>query len=471
MNGIARLLLARRIEVSGSDLKESRPVEDLRDAGARVFVGHRRDQVGRPDVVVASSAIPRNNTELAEARASSIPVLSRAEVLAALMRGKRAVAVAGTHGKTTTTSMISVMLSRLGLDPTFVIGGDLNEIGSGAGHGGGEIFVAEADESDGSFLLYEPEIAVITNVEEDHLDYYSGREDIEAAFARFAARAGSLVACWDDPGVRRAVAGYPHTLVRYGVTEDAEIAIREVEMVPGGGRANVEVGEGRRVRLALPVPGRHNLLNAAASLGVARLLGLPLEKAAEALSSFGGVRRRFERRGEAAGATFVDDYAHHPSEVRATLQAATVDAHRRIIAVFQPHRYTRTRAMWRALGESLTAADLVVLLDVYGAGEPPIPGVTGKLLVDALTEAAPEKRVVYLPRRSDVVPFLASEVRPGDLVLTLGAGDITMVGDATLERLNEAGVQGGSSNQRSEAAADPLARRRSADGGPSRRNR
>jgi UDP-N-acetylmuramate--alanine ligase len=440
MNGIARLLLARGIEVSGSDLKESRALEDLRRAGAIVTVGHRRDQVRSPDVVVASSAIPRNNVELAAARASGVPILSRAEVLAALMRGKRAVAVAGTHGKTTTTSMISVMLSRLGLDPTFVIGGDLNESGSGAGHGGGEIFVAEADESDGSFLLYEPEIAVLTNVEEDHLDFFSGREEIEAAFARFAGRAASIVACWDDPGVRRAVAGYAGTLLRYGVMEQVDIALRDEELLPGEARANLQIDR-KRVRLALPVPGRHNLLNAAAALGVARLLGLPLDEAAEALRSFGGVKRRFERRGEAGGATFVDDYAHHPSEVRATLDAATVDGHRRIIVVFQPHRYTRTEAMWRGLGESLAAADLVVLMDVYGAGEPPIPGVTGKLLVDALTEAAPGKRVVYLPRRSDVVPFLVSEVRQGDLVLTLGAGDITMVGEATLDRLHEVGVE------------------------------
>jgi UDP-N-acetylmuramate--alanine ligase len=436
MSGIARLLLARGIEVRGSDLKESRAMEDLRRAGAAAFVGHRRDQVDRPDVVVASSAIPHGNVELEEARDARIPVLSRAEVLAALMRGKRAVAVAGTHGKTTTTSMISVMLSRLGLDPTFVIGGDLNEIGSGAGHGAGDIFVAEADESDGSFLLYQPEVAVITNVEEDHLDYYSGRDQVEAAFAEFAARAGSVVACWDDPGVRRALAGFPRPLLRYGVTEEADVVLRDEELLPDGARATVEIGEGR-IPLSLPIPGRHNLLNGAGALGVARLLGLPLDRAAEALRSFGGVRRRFERRGVAAGAAFVDDYAHHPSEVRATLQAATLDAHRRIIAVFQPHRYTRTQAMWRALGESLTAADLVVLMDVYASGEPPIPGVTGKLLVDAFAEAAPGKRVVYLPRRSDVVPFLASEVREGDLVLTMGAGDITMVGDETMLRLHE----------------------------------
>jgi UDP-N-acetylmuramate--alanine ligase len=442
MNGIARLLLARGIDVSGSDIKESRAVHDLRSAGASVNVGHRADQVGPADVVVASSAIPATNAELAQARRSNIPILSRAEVLAALMRGKRAVAVAGTHGKTTTTSMISVMLSRLGLDPTFVIGGDLNEIGSGAGHGAGDIFVAEADESDGSFLLYEPEIAVITNVEEDHLDYYGGRDEVEAAFARFADSAGSIVACWDDPGVRRSIAGYQRTLLRYGVDDEADMVVRDEELLPGGARAMVQVGD-EQVRITLPVPGRHNLLNAAAALGVASLLGLPLDRAADALASFGGVRRRFERRGQASGATFVDDYAHHPSEVRATLAAATHDSHGRIIAVFQPHRYTRTEAMWRALGESLTAADLVVLTDVYGAGEPPIPGVTGKLLVDALTEAAPGKRVVYLPRRSDVVPFLVSEVRDGDLVLTLGAGDITMVGDETLERLSGSGSQGG----------------------------
>ena len=441
MSGIARLLLARGIEVSGSDLKESRALDDLRGAGALVHVGHRKDQVGNPDVVVASSAIPAMNVELAQARRSNIPILSRAEVLAALMRRKRAVAVAGTHGKTTTTSMISVMLSRLGLDPTFVIGGDLNESGSGAGHGAGDIFVAEADESDGSFLLYEPEIAVITNVEEDHLDFFSGRDEIEATFARFAERAASAVACWDDPGTRRALAGYGRTVVRYGVADDVDVAVCDEELLPNGVAATMRIGN-EAIRLTLSVPGRHNLLNAAAALGVAKLLDLPLDQAASALASFGGVRRRFQRRGDAAGARFVDDYAHHPSEVTATLAAAAQDSRRRIIAVFQPHRYTRTRAMWRALGESLAAADLVVLMDVYAAGEPPIPGVTGKLVVDSLTEAAPGKRVVYLPRRSDVVPFLVSEVRPGDLVLTLGAGDITMVGEETLDALAGSGIRG-----------------------------
>jgi UDP-N-acetylmuramate--alanine ligase len=227
-------------------------------------------------------------------------------------------------------------------------------------------------------------------------------------------------------------------VVRYGAADDVDVAVCDEELLPNGVAATMQIGH-EAIRLALSVPGRHNLLNAAAALGVAKLLDLPLDRAASALASFGGVRRRFQRRGDAAGARFVDDYAHHPSEVTATLAAAAQDSRRRIIAVFQPHRYTRTRAMWRALGESLVAADLVVLMDVYAAGEPPIPGVTGKLLVDSLTEAAPGKRVVYLPRRSDVVPFLISEVRPGDLVLTLGAGDITMVGEETLEALAGSG--------------------------------
>jgi UDP-N-acetylmuramate--alanine ligase len=441
MSGIARLLLARGIAVSGSDLKDSHATQQLREAGARVFVGHRADQVDHADVVIVSSAIPADNPEIKQARGDDIPVLSRAQVLASLMSEGRSVAVAGTHGKTTTTSMISVMLSRLGLDPTYVIGGDLNEIGSGAWHGTGDVFVAEADESDGSFLLYSPEIAVITNVEEDHLDHYRDRADVERAFASFASRAGTVVACWDDPGVRRALADATVPVVRYGAERDGDVVIESLDLLAHGSRTEISV-RGRPLVIVLPVPGRHNILNAAAAIGVAAALGLDLEQAAEALGSYTGVRRRFEHRGETDGAMFVDDYAHHPTEVVATLEVATnlrdlsADRHR-IVAVFQPHRYTRTQAMWRALGESMEAADVVVFTDVYGAGERPIPGVTGKLLVDALTECCPAKRVVYLPRRSDVARFLASEIREGDLVLTLGAGDITMVAEETLERMRE----------------------------------
>jgi UDP-N-acetylmuramate--alanine ligase len=438
MSGIARILLARGVTVTGSDLKDAGGLDALRRAGATVAVGHRAGQIGRPDAVVVSSAIPPGNVEVREAARLGVPVLSRAHVLAALTHGTRTVAVAGTHGKTTTTSMVSVMLTRAGLDPSYVIGGDLNESGSGAGHGDGEIFVAEADESDGSFLLLDPEIAVITNVEEDHLDYYGGRQDVEAAFGAFARRARRVVACWDDPGVRRALDGSTAECLRYGIGDRCELRLRAEDLSWNQARAVVEVW-GEAVELVLSVPGRHNLLNATAALGVARLLDVPLAVAAEALRSFSGVRRRFECRGVAAGATFIDDYAHHPTEVSATLEAARIDRSGRIVVVFQPHRYSRTRAMWRALGESLAPADVVVLTDVYGAGEQPIPGVTGKLLVDALAEAAPGRRVVYLPRRSDVAPFLARLIRAGDTVLTLGAGDVTMVADETLDRVREGG--------------------------------
>jgi UDP-N-acetylmuramate--alanine ligase len=430
MSGIARLLMARGIHITGSDLKESRTLRGLEQAGATVFVGHRAEQIGAPDAVVVSSAIPPENHEVREARRRGIPVLMRAQVLASLMRDRASIAVAGTHGKTTTTSMIAVILGTAGLSPTFVIGGDLNETGSGAGHGAGDLFVAETDESDGSFLLLEPRIAVITNVEVDHVDFYPrGRDEVEAAFAAFAARASTVVACWDDEGVRRALAASPVAL-RYGMAEGADALV-----CPDPGRTDGVGGSIRfrdaEFRVTLPLPGAHNLMNAAAALCVARLVGVDLEAAVDALRSFTGVRRRFERRGEVAGALFVDDYAHHPTEVAATLAAARGQG-RRVVAVFQPHRYTRTEAMWRELGQSLRHADVAVVTDVYPAGERPIPGVSGKLVVDALTEAVPGHRVVYLPRRSDVPQFLLGEVRPGDLVITLGAGDITHVGEELL---------------------------------------
>jgi UDP-N-acetylmuramate--alanine ligase len=440
MSGIARLLLARGIAVSGSDLKGSTGLEDLGNMGAEVAVGHRADQVaadGVPDAVVVSTAIPERNPELEEARRLGVPVLARAQVLAALMSGTRGVAIAGTHGKTTTTSMTSVILERAGLDPTFVIGGDLNESGSNARHGAGGWFVAEADESDGSFLLLAPEVAVITNVEQDHVDFYRSRDDTLAAFARFARSPEVVVACADDDGVlevlgRAGREGRTHT---YGLGPEADVRVTPRASSGRSVTGSIEF-DGRAVEVSLRVPGVHNLLNAAGAMLAAREAGVGPEAAAAALESFGGVRRRFEFRGMGRGAEFFDDYAHHPTELRATL-AAVPDEYQRVVAVFQPHRYTRTEAMWCELGEALGAADVVVLTDVYGAGETPIPGVTGKLLVDSLTESAPGKRVVYLPKRADVAPFLSAEVRPGDLVLTLGAGDITMVPDEALERILE----------------------------------
>ena len=439
MSGIARLLLARGVRVSGSDLKDGPALPALREEGASVHVGHDSALIDGVDAVVVSTAIGPGNPEVEEARSRGIPVLARAQVLAALSREGRTVAVAGTHGKTTTTSMVAVILERAGLDPTYVIGGDLNESGSNARSGNGDLFVAEADESDGSFLLLSPDVAVVTNVEEDHLDFFTDREEIEAAFTAFCRRATVVVACGDDPGVRRVLGGTAIPAVTYGESPQNDVRVERVDVRPEASSCVVRWTDATQ-ELTVPLPGRHQLLNATAALTAARHLGVAPDIAAAALGTFRGVRRRYEGRGSIAGAAFVDDYAHHPTEIAATLTAARAssdagDGSGRVVAVFQPHRYTRTAAMWRELGRSLVGADLAVVTDVYAAGERPVPGITGKLIVDALSEAAPGKRVVYLPHRADLAPFLARELRSGDLVLTLGAGDVTMVSEEILARL------------------------------------
>ncbi|MFL5767538.1 MAG: UDP-N-acetylmuramate--L-alanine ligase [Actinomycetota bacterium] len=439
MRGIARILLARSVAVSGSDLKAFPGDDELRSSGANIAIGHAASSLGDVDAVVVSSAIPRSNPELVAARERGIPVYARAQILAGLATGARTFAVAGTHGKTTTTSMLAVVLARAGLDPTYVVGGDLNESGSGAHSGSGDAFVAETDESDGSFLLFRPEVGIVTNVEEDHLDFYSGAPEIQAAFARFASQSSHVVAWGDDPGTRLALeASTAGDVVTFGSgpSNDARVEVPSDPGEPG----RLHLPEGGSVELRVAIPGEHNLRNASAALLAAGFAGVPPDAAADALASFTGVRRRFEFRGEGRGATFVDDYAHLPSEIAATLRAARSRASGRVVAVFQPHRYTRTQALWRPLGESLENADLVVVTDVYDAGEQPIPGVSGKLLVDALAEVHPSRRMAFLPRRGDVVRYLEREVRDGDLVLTLGAGDITMVADEVLERVGGDGA-------------------------------
>jgi UDP-N-acetylmuramate--alanine ligase len=441
MSGLARVLLARGIRVSGTDLKESSPTTQLRALGADVWIGHGEHRLGDPDTVIVSTAIPESNPEVVAARRRGIPVLARAQLLAALMGERRSVAVAGTHGKTSTTSMLAVILERTGRDPTYLVGGDLNESGSNARSGDGRDFVAEADESDGTFLLLKPDISVVTNVEDDHLDFYPTRDDVEAAFMTFCRRSGKVVACADDPGARRVVEASGVPVVWYGWSEDAAARLEDPRTTLDGSAAVLRTSgpdlQPWRGELTFPLPGRQYLANAAGAVTVAALLDVPPGEAVAALRGFGGVRRRWDRRGSANGAVFIDDYAHHPTEIEATLATARSDGAARVVAVFQPHRYTRTAAMWRSMGESLAGADLVVVTDVYGAGEPPVPGVTGKLVVDGLVEAVPGRRAVYLPRRSDVAPFLAREVRAGDLVLTLGAGDITMVPDETMAQLEE----------------------------------
>ena len=441
MRNLAKLLLARGVAVSGSDLKDSKGLGELRELGAGVSVGHDPANVGEldPDAVIVSSAIGQGNVELAEARRRGAPVWARAQALAALTAGKRSIAVAGTHGKTTTTSMVAVVLERAGLDPSFLVGGDLNESGSGARSGAGELFVFEADESDGSFLLAPHPIGIVTNVDVDHVDFYpGGLEEIESAFAEFMSRCELVVACGDDPGVRAAMSLTDTHIVTYGTGQANDWRLSIEAVGPGGAHGVVTDPDGVATGLALRVDGAHNLLNAVAAVATGASVGVAPGRAAEALAGFAGVRRRFELRGNARGADFYDDYGHVPAELAVTLGVARRTGPRRLVAVFQPHRYSRTQALWRELGESLIEADVVVVTDVYGADQTPIPGVTGKLVVDGITEVSPETRVVYLPHRHDVVRFLGDEVREGDLIVTMGCGDVWMLGDAALERIREA---------------------------------
>ncbi|MDP9394577.1 MAG: UDP-N-acetylmuramate--L-alanine ligase [Actinomycetota bacterium] len=463
MSGIARILLARGIRVSGSDAKDSRILTALRALGARVHVGHAPDNVAGADTVVVSTAIRDTNPELVEARARSLRILPRAAALASVMAGRTAVAVAGTHGKTTTTSLLTVALQHCGADPSFAIGGHLNESGANAHNGSGEVFVAEADESDGSFLLYDPAVAIVTNVEPDHLDHYADAAAVDAAFDAFAARirpGGFLVACADDQGSARLAAAVRARGVdvrTYGETPDSDVVI--VDLVLHGGRASFEVvATGRRLgRLDLQVPGRHNALNATAALTAGLGLGFGAAALREGLSGFTGTRRRFELKGSVGGVRVYDDYAHHPTEVTAVLSAARgVAGAGRIVAAFQPHRYSRTAAFRQQFGTALALADEVVVMEVYGAGEDPMPGATGASVAAAVP--LPPQRVVFEPSWSAVAGELARRARPGDVVLTLGAGDVTMVGPEVLEALAER------SGAASGEAAGPEARSGSAAG-------
>jgi UDP-N-acetylmuramate--alanine ligase len=438
MRNLARLFLARGVDVSGSDLKDSDGLRELAAEGARVRIGHDADALGDPDAVVISSAIAEGNPELAAARARGLAVWARQQAIAAFAADRRSIAVAGTTGKTTTTSMIATVLEQAGLDPTYLIGGDLNESGSGARAGEGDLFLFEADESDGSFLLTDPAIGVVTNVEVDHVDFYPGGEDeLRMAFAEFCARSGQVVACTDDEGAGEALRLAGVQATGYGVGKDADVRLVVESPGPGGAHGTLVI-EGVTVPLSLRVDGSHNLLDAAAAIAVGRLVGVPAADAAHALSSFGGIRRRFEHRGSTRGAEFYDDYAHVPTELAVTLGVARARGPRRLVAVFQPHRYSRTQALWRELGASLIEADLIVVTDVYGANQTPIPGVTGALVVDGVRRAGPEREVVYAPHGEDAISFLTREVHEGDLVITLGCGDVWMLGDAALARIAEA---------------------------------
>lgn len=451
MRNLARMFRARGLEVSGSDIKDSAYLRELAAEGVRTMVGHDPDRIGTPDAVVISSAITEANPERREAVRRAIPVWRRQQALGALVGGRRGIAVAGTHGKTTTTSLVSVALGHAGLDPSYLVGGDLNESGSGAHHGDGDLFVFEADESDGSFLLSPAWVGIVTNVDVDHVDFYpGGLAEIVRAFAEFASRCDHVVAYGDDPDVRRALDLAAVRAITYGEREDNDVVVRVGALGPDGARGVVSFeDQDERIDVALRIDGPHNLLNAAAAIVVARLAGADLAAGAEGLASFEGVHRRFELRGQVRGADFYDDYGHTPEEMAVTIATARRREPGRLIALVQPHRYTRVQAMWRELGASVADADIVIVTDVYGAAQPPIPGVTGKLVVDGVQLAAPGRRTVYLPHRGDVVEFLDREVRPGDLVVTMGCGDVWMLGDAAIDRIRD---HDGSTDERGEAS-------------------
>ena len=441
MSGIARIMLARGIAVSGSDAAPSARLDELAGLGASVYVGHSSGHLGglgAGDTLVVSSAIRPDNPELAEATRRGMRILHRAAALASVMAGRRAITIAGTHGKTTTTSMLTTVLRGCGADPGYVIGGILNQTGLGAEDGTGPDFVAEADESDGSFLLLSPDVAVITNVEADHLDNYASLADIQAAFVTFGRRvSGMTLTCADDPGAEAvAVHLEPARVRRYGESPRADYQLSDVR---SHGMAVSFVVTAHRSpfgeilsHMTVDVPGHHNALNAAAAFAAAVELGFAPPRVAAAIAGYQGAQRRMELKGEADGVRVLDSYAHHPTELAADLRAAReLAAGGRVIAIFQPHLFSRTRIFAADFGTALGLADEAVVLDVYAAREDPEPGVTGQLVVDAV----PGGRARFVPDRGNVTGVVAEIAKPGDVVLTMGAGDVTTLGPQLVETL------------------------------------
>ena len=438
MSALALVLLARGdVTVTGSDLKDSRYTRALREAGMEVASGHAAAHIIDPDVVVISTAIPENNPELQEARRRNIPVWPRAQMLAWLCEGRRTVAVAGTHGKTSTSSMIAVLLAQLGLDPGFCIGGQITQYETNARAGSGVDFVVEADESDRSFLYLHPHLAVLTNLETDHLDHYRDLADIKDTFTAFLRQVdsdGLVIVNGESASALEATTASGHACLRYGTEADDDYRILQIESEGVGSSFKLQYPDGRRCSAQVALPGVHMVVNATAALAVADQMGIDAERACAALSSFQGVHRRFDRMGTSSdGIEVVDDYGHHPTEIALTLQGAACLPYQRVVVVFQPHRYSRTQAFAPAFGEAFAAADKVILTDVYSAGEAPIPGVSGRTILESLLTRYPRSDVAYLPHRSELLPYLEQVLRPGDLLITMGAGDVTLLGPLFLE--------------------------------------
>jgi UDP-N-acetylmuramate--alanine ligase len=437
MSGIAEVLLNLGYKISGSDLKESDVTKRLAQLGARVVYGHRGENLLDSDVVVISSAVRKDNAEVVAARQRKIPVIPRAEMLAELMRLKYSVAIAGSHGKTTTTSMVASVLNAAGMDPTAVVGGKVNVIGSNARLGKSDLMVVEADESDGSFLKLHPSIAVVTNIDPEHMDHYRTLDALKAGFAEFCNRVpfyGLNVLCLDHPNVQALLPHIEKRVVTYGTVHTADYRVEGIELDGYATKFRAFRGEDDLGAFTVKMVGAHNAMNALAVIAVAEELDVPLDTVRKALAEFGGVQRRFTVKGEVRGVTVVDDYGHHPAEVKATLAGARRAFGRRLVVAFQPHRYTRTHDLMSEFVSAFNDADVLFLTNIYAAGEDPIPNVTGKTLADAVV-AHGHRDVTLVEKRVDLPAALASRVREGDIVITLGAGDITQVGPDLLALL------------------------------------
>jgi UDP-N-acetylmuramate--alanine ligase len=439
MSGIAEVLLNLDFQISGSDLQLSEVTQHLEKIGATISEGHRANQVGDADAVVISSAVRSDNPEVMEARRRKIPVIRRAEMLGELMRMKYGIGIAGTHGKTTTTSMTSLVLDRGGLDPTVIVGGKVKSLRTSAKLGQGQYLVAEADEFDRSFLRLLPTIAVVTTLEAEHLDCYTNLDDIKGAFIEYVNKVpfyGAVVICLDEDSLQSIIPHIHGRLITYGLSPQAHIRAVELEFQGLNSSFNVIVGKQKMGRVTLRVPGIHNVKNGLAALAVGLEVGLEFESVRKSLEAFSGVYRRFEVKGEVGGVMVVDDYAHHPTEIQATLLAAKEGLDRRTIAVFQPHLYSRTRDFYDDFGKSFFHSDMLLVTDVYPAREQPIAGVSGELVARAAREHGHGK-VVYIEDKNKVATYLAAQVQPDDLVITLGAGDVYRIGERLLTLLGK----------------------------------
>jgi len=438
MSAIAKILLEKGYTVTGSDISKSEAVNRLERLGAKVFFGHNKDYIQGAEAIVVSTAIASDNPEVLAAREQGVPIYHRADMVAALMAESTGIAIAGAHGKTTTTSMVAVMLEKAGLDPTILIGGDIDYLNGNAKLGKGRYLVAEADESDCSFLKLAPTIAVVTNIENDHMDHYGTMENILSAFTKFLNKlevdTGLGVLCFDSENVRNIAAGLDRKYVSYAIDFDADYMAKEIVFRGTTTLYKLFHHDKFLGSIELNVPGRHNVANSIAAVAVGLYIGLEFDQVAEGLAAFRGVKRRFQTKGRVGGIWVVDDYAHHPTEIITTLQAARGTNPKRLICVFQPHRYSRTKLLREEFGRAFSQADLLILTDIYAAGEAPIPGISGEVLKEEV-ERQTQQTVTYIPDATIIARYLAQVVEPGDLVMTMGAGNVYLVGEELVEKL------------------------------------